>query len=70
MNSFKAPPAFAGRQNTPDYYKKIGAIISVLRGKSTLRTIADHLNGAGFKTPSDMEWTRTRVADYIRNNKT
>ena len=68
MSSFKAAPAFAGRHNTPDYYKTVGSIISILRGKSTLRTIADHLNGADFLTPSDMPWSRTRVADFIRNN--
>ena len=68
MNSFKAAPAFAGRHNTPEYYTMVSSILSVLRGKSTLRTQADHLNGAGFLTPSGMPWTRTRVADYIRNN--
>lgn len=70
MLTHKAAPAFAGRHNNPDYYEKVSSIIAVLRGKCTLRVIAQHLNGADFRTPSDMEWTRTRVADYIRNNPT
>jgi hypothetical protein len=68
MSSFKAAPAFAGRHNTPDYYKIVSNILRTLRGKTTLRTMADHLNGCDLLTPSGMPWTRTRVADYIRNN--
>lgn len=68
MSVHKASPAFAGRHNKPDYYISVNSIIGVLRGKSTLRTIAAHLNGCELLTPSDLPWTRTRVADYIRNN--
>jgi hypothetical protein len=67
MSTQLAPPSFGGKLNTSSYYANVNSIISVLRGASTLRTIAAHLNGMGFLTPSGLVWSRERVATYIRN---
>jgi hypothetical protein len=67
MSTFKAAPAFGGKHNLPAYYATVDSIIAVLRPASSLRLIAAHLNTHGFKTPSGMDWSRDRVANYIRN---
>jgi hypothetical protein len=36
---------------------------------STLRTIADHLNGLGITTASGLSWNRERVSQYVRHRK-
>lgn len=63
-----APPAFGGRLKADEYYVAINSIISVMRGVATLRSIADHLNHAGFTTPSSVPWTRTRLANYLNSS--
>lgn len=69
MTAFKAAPTFGGKHNTAHFYTMVNSILAVLRPASSLRTIAAYLNSHGFRTPSGLEWTRDRVAQYIRNNK-
>ena len=69
MSVTTARPAFGGRLHQPEFYANVSAIVAFLRPTETLRTIANHLNTAGFKTPSGLDWTRERVAVYIRCNK-
>ena len=64
-----AVPKFGGRKKPDEYYMQVNSIIRVLRGYSTLRTIADALNAQQFKTPSDKEWNRDRLASYLKTNK-
>lgn len=63
-----AVPKFGGRLKTDDYYQNLNSTIRVLRGYSTLRTIANHLNAQLFTTPSGKDWTRDRLASYIKTN--
>lgn len=67
MSIHKAVPAFGSRLNTQPYYDSLNAIIATLRPATTLRTIADHLNSAGFTTPSGKPFTRERVANYLQS---
>lgn len=67
MSVLHAKPAFGGKKKTDQYYDAVNGIIKVLRSASTLRTIAQHLNSAGFRTPSDLIWDRQRVATYLRS---
>ncbi len=67
MSVLPAIPQFGGRLMTPAYYQAVASIIGVLRPASTLRTIAHHLNGAGFTTPTGLAWTRDRLANYLRS---
>jgi hypothetical protein len=67
MHSLHAVPQFGGRLNVPAYYESVNSIIQTLRPHATLRVIAAHLSTAGFLTPSGKEWSRERVAAYIRN---
>jgi hypothetical protein len=67
MHALQAKPAFGGKKKTNQYYEACNGIINVLRSTSTLRTIAQHLNSAGFRTPSDLIWDRQRVATYLRS---
>jgi hypothetical protein len=64
-----ASPTFGGKLKTNDYYTQVREIIAVLRGRSTLRTIAAHLNSQGFRTPTDLIWTRDRLATFLKQNK-
>lgn len=64
--AFHAIPAFGQPLKKPDYYSTCDGIISTLRPYSTLRTVANHLNSLGLRTPSDREWSRMHVANYIR----
>ena len=68
MPILSATPAFDGKRKTTQYYEAVNGIIKALRPASTLRTIAQHLNSAGFLTPSDLIWDRTRVASYLRSS--
>jgi hypothetical protein len=64
-----AAPGFGSKLKTPDYYSQVGDIISVLRGHSTLRTIAAHLTAQGFTTPTGLPFTRDRLATFLKQNK-
>lgn len=64
-----AAPGFGSKLKTEDYYSQVQAIIAVLRGHSTLRTIASHLTAQGFTTPSGLAWTRDRLATFLKQNK-
>jgi hypothetical protein len=63
-----AAPAFGGRLKSPDFYREVNSILRVLRGHSTLRVMAHHLNEQGFTTPSGMRWDRSRVSAYLKQN--
>ncbi len=59
-------PQFGGKLKTAPYYEAVASIIRVLRPYSTLRTISNHLNSVGLKTPSDLIWNRERLANFMR----
>jgi len=63
-----ALPAFGGRLKTDEYYLQVNQIINVLRGHSTLRVIAQHLNDQHFTTPSGRAWNRMRLSSYLKTN--
>jgi hypothetical protein len=67
MPSLLAVPRFGQPLCQPAYYEMIDSVISVLRPHSTLRAVAERLQAQGSKTPSGLDWTRMRVASYIRN---
>lgn len=61
-----AIPAFGQPRKTLDYYVTVDQIVNTLRPYSTLRTVANHLNSLGLRTPGDCEWHRLHVSNYIR----
>ncbi|CAN7418468.1 hypothetical protein [Massilia sp. LjRoot122] len=61
-----AIPAFGKPLKTAEYYQMIDGIVNTLRPFSTLRTVANHLNSLGLRTPGDLEWHRLHVSNYIR----
>jgi hypothetical protein len=63
----QAIPGFGSPKQTPEYYELISAQISVLRPYSTLKTISDHLNSAGFRAPSGMKFNKQAVANFMRS---
>lgn len=65
-----AAPGFGSKLKTPEYYSQVQDIIAVLRGHSTLRVIASHLNAQNFTTPSGLAWSRDRLATFLKQNKT
>jgi hypothetical protein len=67
MRVQNAIPAFGKPLRMPDYYVAVDGVISILRPYSTLRTVSNHLNAQGLKTPTGLEWNRERVAQYIRH---
>jgi hypothetical protein len=67
MPMLSAIPKFGSPLCTDAYYEDVDAVINALRPYSTLRTIANNLQAQGFRTPSGLDWSRTRVACYIRN---
>jgi hypothetical protein len=65
MPALNARPQFGGKLNIESYYRDVSAIIAILRPMSSLRVIANHLNGQGFKTPSGLNFNRDRLANFI-----
>lgn len=65
-NTFSAP-AFGGRLRTPEFYAQTNSIIRTLRGKATLKVLAQHLNNQQFTTPTGREWTKDRLAAYLKS---
>jgi hypothetical protein len=66
MANLNAIPVFGKPLKSPEYYERTDALINALRPYSTLRQVAEHLNSAGYRTPSDLEWHRMHVANYVR----
>jgi hypothetical protein len=66
MSAQKAIPEFGKPLRDASYYATVDGIVTTLRPYSTLRTVANHLNALGLRTPSDLEWHRMHVANYIR----
>ncbi|MEM8514490.1 hypothetical protein RCH14_003840 [Massilia sp. MP_M2] len=62
------PPSFGGKLRTDDYYEKVSSIVRILKGKSSLRIMAMHLNSQGFTTPRGMPFTRDRLVRFIKSN--
>lgn len=58
--------SFGGKRMTPDYYQAVNRIIRTLRPVASLRTLADHLNQAGYQTPTGLSWDRDRLSNYLR----
>ena len=65
-----AAPGFGSKLKNDEYYSQVQSIIAVLRGRSTLRTIALALNEQGFTTPTGLPFTRDRLATFLKQNKT
>lgn len=63
------PPSFGGRLRTENYYTNTSNAIRILRGRSSLRIIAQYLNSQGITTPSGLPFNRDRLARYIKSNK-
>jgi hypothetical protein len=61
------PPEFGGKLQTDQYYAQTNQIISTLRGKATIRTICDHMNACGIKTPTGLTWNRVRLTNYLQS---
>lgn len=66
MSAQKAIPEFGKPLRDASYYETVDGIINTLRPFSTLRTVANHLNSIGLRTPSGLEFHRMHVANYIR----
>jgi hypothetical protein len=62
----KQRPQFSGKLNQPSYYEAVGSIIRNMRGKSTLRSMSYQLHAEGHKTPTGLDWTRERLAGYLK----
>ena len=62
-------PSFGGRTRSEVYYTVISAAIASLRPATSLRQIAEALNRNGFRTPRGLEWTKTRVVAFLRDNR-
>jgi hypothetical protein len=69
MPSTHSIPQFGRPLRSPDYYELVDGLINALRPHSSLRAVANHLQAAGLRTPSNLNWTRMRVMQYIRNRK-
>lgn len=66
-NQFAISPSFGGKLQSPEFYASVNSIIATLRKRATIRTIANHLNRAGFSTPTGLSWTKSRLANYLRS---
>jgi hypothetical protein len=66
MHVLKSSPQFGGKLNPPSYYENVGRIIKHMRPKSTLRAICYQLNAENYQTPSGLEWTRSRLANFLK----
>lgn len=69
MSSMHAIPSFGRPLRSESYYELCDGLVNALRPHSSLRAVAEHLQAAGLRTPSGKDWTRLRVAGYIRNRK-
>lgn len=67
MGDQKATPAFHGKLRTADFYEAVNTTIRQHRRTATLREIAEKLNAKLLTTPSGLVWSRSRVANYLRN---
>ena len=68
-DTFAASPKFGGKARTDEFYRQVNAIIATLRPTASQRTIAEHLNKSGFRTPRGLPWDRQRLACYLRNTR-
>jgi hypothetical protein len=66
MPALLATPRFGGPLNNPHYYVEVSAIVRHMRPTSTLRKICHQLNAFGYRTPTGLEFTRDRLANFIR----
>lgn len=67
VNYESKAPVFGGKLRDTSYYIQTTNIIRILRDKTSLRLIADHLNRNQLTTPSGLPWTRARVSEYIKS---
>jgi hypothetical protein len=66
MTTLLAQPRFGGKRNVDTYYEAVTNVVRHMRPTSTLRAICYQLNAFGYKTPSGLEFTRDRLANFIR----
>jgi hypothetical protein len=64
-----AKPGFGTPKQEPSYYRDVSQIIATLRPFSSLTTICKHLTGQGFLSPAGLEWTKHRLANFIRGKQ-
>jgi hypothetical protein len=65
----KLYPSFGGRARPEAFYAYISAAIAELRPATSLREIAEILNSYGLRTARNLEWNKTRVVAFIRDNR-
>lgn len=61
--------SFGGKHQPDTYYQEVLAFIFKLKPVSTLRSLSDALNEAGFTTPTGLAWDKPRLANFIRVEK-
>lgn len=66
MSEIKSCPQFGGKLNVSTYYENVSRIINHMRGKFTLRAICYQLNAENYRTPTGLEFNRSRLANFIR----
>jgi hypothetical protein len=64
----KAIPLFGQKLRPSSFYEMVTGIVTTLRPYSSLKTVADHLNGLGLTTPKGLPWSKSAVANFIRTN--
>ena len=60
-------PSFSGKLKEDDFYISINGVVRTLRPYTSLSQIAAHLQRMGFRTASGLDWNKSRIAGYIRN---
>ena len=61
------PPSFSGKLKEDDFYISINGVVRTLRPYTSLSQIAAHLQRMEFRTASGLDWSKSRLAGYIRN---
>lgn len=61
--------SFGGKHQSNGYYDDVLSIVRTLQPVSTLKSLAEALNQANFKTPTGLPWTRIRLASFLKSNK-
>ena len=67
MLNQNARPKFGAKKKTETYYSTVQAYIRSLQPTKTLRQIAEMLNQAGYRSPTDKPFSRQTVANFMRS---
>jgi hypothetical protein len=63
-----AAPGYGAKLKMPEFYALLNSTINVLRGRVSLAVIAQHLANQKLETPSGKDWTKDRLASYLKSN--